>query len=895
MDTVVEPWRKWTYGQWNDCLVEHYFRPGQPRERLLARLPATPEELADIVRAPSEDADEVVGVFVDRIVTTLGSLSFGRYNNHYGGWTPSSTKAPRSFGMLWFTCLVAYGYPDTVGGFHDRMGRILNKHHAATMRSLPKLWADVAEWSRLNEKRLARTLELPAPCSFRTNIGHSWFLTFPHRDDRLKLRKAFSDAGLIGEEPPIKLAIDALERLGTMSRAFKEDLNHFRREFLESGDDVRGSAFWKTIRQECLEDVEAAEVSHLPVLLAADHDTILPYVGSFDTTVLPKGFIAMELATPVEGCTHFVLAAGEGHVVDRMLEAARALLEGRLKSTTPIQRQADRGIFVFQEADELKEFVPVTGSMAEGSTRALVRDDVVAAFTAAFGGQARDCVPGWQEIIDCRVTIRDDPPPGLPDARHLMNTQVVPGVQLIDGVRTHNGYMLLRGHLPKVRLPGAIEIVVSDAGGHRIGHCRHDEVTDLWLLPRDVEAASPGNFVLRATYTYGAKRKVVTGHLRVVAEHVGTDFRGLPSGRFELETSIAPGFREVNAETPLPLLIANQMPIRLHRVDTNRGGNLNGLATRVRDAIAATAARLKDFHFTDIAKLFAVLFPGAAASKTHLRTLIHTYVASGSLDLVRRQGARSTVIVARRPQFFYHVSEAGVTARLVGLVPQRLEQEVIAVAHRLATSVDLLHAGGSKIPGIVEATFTSEVDLKNMSDMLQLPDPEVAPGFPSGNPLTELLRTTQIPDQYVVKAYFDFDRRRFVWLDSGAVPQEGVQVVWREHPQHHPAYAVVIEGAVLGWSRERNQALLAAYELSTGSVPFALDDDCNVITQVDDLYLPLALARTSTLTGHSPPSLRLTQDDEGFHPRVTYSFSHQHRDLLTAALPLRTTCCTDAT
>ena len=138
-------WRRWLYNTWNERLVDYCFRNGEDSENgSVERIPATPEELVEIVGDPNADPDEVVRVFVASVKRKLflHSASFKTFCQSYGAWTPASKRPPSFFAALWLTCLVAYGYPrEGSSGFHDRIKDVLGA--SQHMACLPTIWRDL--------------------------------------------------------------------------------------------------------------------------------------------------------------------------------------------------------------------------------------------------------------------------------------------------------------------------------------------------------------------------------------------------------------------------------------------------------------------------------------------------------------------------------------------------------------------------------------------------------------------------------------------------------------------------------------------------------------------------------------------------------------------------------
>ena len=112
----------------------------------VTRLAATPEELTLVVRDDSSDSEAVAARLVEVIKQELPQgTSFSSYCLDYrlrqpeNPWTLECGDSPHFFAMLWFTCLVAYGYPDPNEGFHDRITYLLFGKHDQLTR-LPETW-----------------------------------------------------------------------------------------------------------------------------------------------------------------------------------------------------------------------------------------------------------------------------------------------------------------------------------------------------------------------------------------------------------------------------------------------------------------------------------------------------------------------------------------------------------------------------------------------------------------------------------------------------------------------------------------------------------------------------------------------------------------------------------
>ncbi len=123
------------YAAWNEKLIDHVF--GRRTDTSpVTRIPATPEELclargsspAVVANMSRQELDSVVTEFIACLKAELADEKFAllRYCLHYredgNWWAPGDDQQPYFFAMLWFTCLIAYGYPsDSERDFHSRM------------------------------------------------------------------------------------------------------------------------------------------------------------------------------------------------------------------------------------------------------------------------------------------------------------------------------------------------------------------------------------------------------------------------------------------------------------------------------------------------------------------------------------------------------------------------------------------------------------------------------------------------------------------------------------------------------------------------------------------------------------------------------------------------------
>lgn len=560
-------WRGWLYQKWNERLVEYCFQHHEGLDdKPVERVPATPEELVEAVGDPSAKPEEVVEAFV----TSVGSriplgVSFEGFCSDYRGWSPNSDEPPHFFAALWLTCLVAYGYPEGGSGFHERMTKVFGRHQHVDC--LPELWYDMEEWTWEAGARSSgavgyRTLKLPPGDDYRSNIGHSWFLAFPHQHDRRKLRELLERNDLVGEEPPIRPVVDVLERnKREFGKFFREDLEFFVDAFVETGADVRESPFWRAVRQEALSPIETLETFGAPtgtgLMAFLDDDELSVYVACSDRARLPSGFSMRDLGLEIDGFSNYVVVEAPGEEGEvGMDQAALAALEGGLE-IPEAHRHARRGVLVFQEVIT-NEYRLAGGPEANQAGVALVKNDKVGAFTRAYGGKARPSrLSGWRQVIDCKVVILPKSPPGLEGVRHLQETMVPPSVRFAGGIRTGAGFYALPGFLPVVRFDGAERVEIMDEGGELVGEARRSASNgNEWHLPEKLLEEAPGRWRIVVHWFDPADHaRTSAAELTLVGRQIPHGYKRLGAGRYYVE-ACAPGEKEVAGREDIPIGIA---------------------------------------------------------------------------------------------------------------------------------------------------------------------------------------------------------------------------------------------------------------------------------------------------------------------------------------------------
>jgi hypothetical protein len=565
-----------TYGAWNEKLVDHVFG-NRGDNSPVTRIPATPEELClvrgscstSVANLARHEVDAVVADFIGCLKAELAKerMALLRYCLHYREdfkwWSPGDDQQPYFFAMLWFTCLIAYGYPtDTDGDFHARMRSVLgatSNLQDNALGGLDDVWEDLARWTR-EQREQQRELVLPPRCPWRTNIGRSHFLAFPNRGDREKLATVLEEARLVGNEPPVRLVIEALlASRSRFSREFRDDLDALFAVYLKQGRDPKDSPFWRAIRQQA-RDLSLAGTSQVKQtgaigLLAEwdEDDLLMPFMAFSDDWFPPTDWDVQALELRIAGLSR--RANLEPSQMAQLLANPADYLRGSE------MRAVEEGVVPLLEEVSGLYRVAVAEELAS-CERALVRGDRTEAMQEAFGGRREESgVPGWILLTGARLEQRDGLVGELSGVTTLLQTTDAPVPTMLGGIRlSGNTFYALPNYLPMVAARGASKVVLTvDAEEEDCERALDDP--DHWRLPRNLierhVTAADQDFELRAVYEVdicGARvTRVARSHIRLQRPVLATEYKGLPAGSFLVETCSSQGQTLVGPSASLPL------------------------------------------------------------------------------------------------------------------------------------------------------------------------------------------------------------------------------------------------------------------------------------------------------------------------------------------------------
>ncbi|HEY0466318.1 MAG TPA: hypothetical protein VGC79_19040, partial [Polyangiaceae bacterium] len=341
------------------------------------------------------------------------------------------------------------------------------------------------------------------------------------------------------------------------SREFRDDLEDLLKVYLAQGKDPKDSPFWRAIRQEA-RDLSAIPTGSIAptgcatILAEWDEDDLLmPFVAVTEDWVAPAEWDVVTLEFRIGPFTR--CANLRPQTVDEIFSnptrwlrssEARALEEG----VVPLLEESS-GLYRMAFAEQIAS-----------CEMALVREQQASAMRAAFGGHEEESgVPGWILLAGARLEQRDTLAGVLSGVTTLLQTTEAPPPTMVGGIRVlGNTFYALPHYLPMINARSATRVTVSSDSDEEV--CtRSTESTDLWHLPkrwldsvdrdRDME--------VRATYEveFCGQRVGREGiaRFRLQRPVLATEYKGLPSGSFQVETCSSHGETVVGPRALLPL------------------------------------------------------------------------------------------------------------------------------------------------------------------------------------------------------------------------------------------------------------------------------------------------------------------------------------------------------
>ncbi|MBK9145167.1 MAG: hypothetical protein IPM23_21960 [Candidatus Melainabacteria bacterium] len=533
-------WKTATYEDWNKWLIDRYLS-NERNGSIVYRIPASPDELAALAACNESEVKLVTCAFIGAVKQVLPrGKSLCGFCLETNGWTPESTSLPHFFGILWFTCLLASGYPSGQGNIRERfrsiMGKIDNFTHGDDPYCLSWLWELIARWSAQHPDY--SELVLPPEDDFLSIIGRSYFLAFPNLRDRKALKNVLIAHNLLEIEPPILRVMSALrENSDKFSIEFHRALAHFDEHFLKGGKDPVDSAFWRVIRAESLHGLSDSEVSGkklsnpFTLLAGWDDDDMLALTIATTGEIPIEETDSLPLQFSVNQYTGYLNPATCTNE-----DLVARVLNRELHLTNGLSSIISQGVLIFQEHVS-GDFLLARGEEVDGSSLALVRDDLIDGFIETYGGTAAESLyEGWSEVDKCTVQQLAELPPSLSEVSQLEHTTHAPRPRIVGGIRVDGAYLWLPPITPMVRAKGASKVSVTQDG--KVWTLERDEGDD-WALPNDLPITPPAAITIEATFKVHFEGAEFTRRATAVCKFgegsYGIDYKPPGAGSYWLE------------------------------------------------------------------------------------------------------------------------------------------------------------------------------------------------------------------------------------------------------------------------------------------------------------------------------------------------------------------------
>lgn len=508
-------WRTWKLPQWNVELLDYFFsRRGDANGPVVVLL-VTPDALARATGDLNAQASEVRETFVATVRAACrqsGSLLDDASN--YQDWprAPPDDAIPRFVSHLIFTCIAASESSDDLSNEGSYLARLrelsedrLPDH---SLQMLPTLWENLAEWlvARGNATQF-RPLKLPDPGGF-TRIGYTVKLAFPDRRDQRQLSELLGEAGLAGQEPPVRKVL----ALVSSSRA------RFRPSFLSAFDEFRGGIdantgyvhraedhrFWAAVREAALRGRRSDDISGMDgraQILCEDHeDRLSPFVVTDQAIEGLQAMACIELPIAY-GQWRFAIVPAKQMAIDAdsLRETMGQLLLGNLILPRISPRVGQGLLPMIESASGLLELASLEELGAANIV--LARKDLAGDLVRFYGSAGSRVIPsdhdGWVEIRGLRLRqlpLETLEASSLRCCWILHETVLRHGIQVIGGVRADDGWLGIKEVLPKIAFAGEGDVALEDAEGNSrplvrdaAGHWNLpdcDQVGELWLVVR---------------------------------------------------------------------------------------------------------------------------------------------------------------------------------------------------------------------------------------------------------------------------------------------------------------------------------------------------------------------------------------------------------------------------
>jgi len=439
----LRTWRNWNVFDWSEQLLDHYFLRTDEDAGPVSNIVVSPVEFAAMVGEGPETGEEVIAAFTSRTLQSLGAV---------GIWTKAEMNSrmqngrPMFLAYLVFACLVAVDADDPdERSFLRRLDDAVGADAERGIEKMASLWEGVAAWLLEDENRQRyRPLLLPDPGGW-TRIGHTVKLAFPTRQDQLALARILTSAGLAQRDPPPGPVFGALDGgRERFSNRFRVEWSAARQAWAERADleELGRSPFWAAVRS-------AAEIVSTEGGVSRGRWTLIAEDDELD--------LDLRLVTNEANGDDLVDSGARLWPSEAPPEQLTALLDGGASPSPELGAIVRGGVLAFAGNSD-GDYELVGKADLDIAATAVVRDDIVEAFTNRYGGRVGEYAHvEWSVVRGCSVRVEDSSSfVDSPLAGTYLLHRAPSRFRLIlrGGVRIGSGFL---GH------PSAIPVIAGDA------------------------------------------------------------------------------------------------------------------------------------------------------------------------------------------------------------------------------------------------------------------------------------------------------------------------------------------------------------------------------------------------------------------------------------------------
>lgn len=875
-------WRAWSLEQWNDRLVDYYFRRSS-RDLAIRRIPVTDDELRKIVGSTDADPHEIRQQFLSQIRSRNVERML-RVSHWRRVWNEEGK--PPFFAYLFLTCLAASGDEETadVGNFRFRLNEMLSTDCRYMLPELSKLWEYLADWLEADYTRHPMNGYLVLPdAGSEVRIGYSKRLAFPSQRDKNRMIALFHEQGITNDVRIGNIVRLLDKRNERFSNSFKTDLQDFRERYVAGAVNLDTSHFWSAVLHAIAEsqNISIVELAAASLVMLSDSFGSNRLFVLLDSSDFGISLSKTRTSPAVHDRSKHVLEVGlDGSGVDR---AAEFLLGGELHEHVPLiqasalRKAVSEGVLLFGVDEhgihEFRSSMPSSGSI-----QLLLRKELATILTSLCVESGVQCAArdsqytGWTEILNLsaenlrRIDLSQYE--ALAEAHCLQAPRQTYRIQVRNGVKSGRAFLGYKDCLPEVRALGADSITLSSLSKEEPS------------LPLQGDSDTNGeDFVF--TFPTASIVKPLCGRYRLTARDregvlsttdltfrlatMGTDYKGPVSGTHRIESGLRSTvlFSDLNPLTaahsldhldePMGDGSEDEIPVSIFHAELVRHesellipfghSNREQRAVRTTEEIcAALAINQSGIKPSRILSLIDSHFPGL-----NRWDVLRAWVEAGCFDrLTSPRG--STTYIARRPRITLGVDGGKHRGTVTGLTTLPFRNRLREAASSIGCEI---RNGLSFTPCLLGPLLIYGPSRQTIADVAhQLNIPILTEHLDWVRFIRHVARvatqnqTEQLP--------LNYNQSRISWRSRSGddcVVTRHQRLATRHGGEYRESqdYYAVVHRLHESWTYSKNWAMLTAMSLADKLPFYTTSNYCVVRSSGHHVYLPLPVGRLTAL------------------------------------------------